>query len=80
MECVTETGLRVIIFRVYDLTMTSQTYPGLKTKTLSALRKKRQEGRPCVGLCYIFKVEKMNKRHQRRMKIRNKVIDKISNQ
>jgi len=53
---------------------------GLKTKTLSALRKKRQEGRPCVGLCYISKVEKMNRRNQRRMLIRKKVIDKMSKQ
>ena len=74
MGCVTETGLRVMIFRVYDTT-SQTTLSGLKTKTLSALRKKRQEGRPCVGLCYISKVEKMNKRNKRRMLIRKKVIE-----
>ena len=53
---------------------------GLRTKTMSALRKKRAKGKPCVGLCYITKLEKMEKRHQRRTKIRRKMMDKMSNQ
>ena len=69
-------GEKVSLF----LSCTDPNLLGLRTKTMSALRKKRAKGKPCVGLCYITKLEKMEKRHQRRTKIRRKMMDKMSNQ